>query len=283
VKILAPGGRTGPAILAVGAFLGLCSVSCDRGVVRGAVVDFRGAALPGVPITVDGQDANVITNARGEYKTAVAGPGAVELRFVKTGYTAGRLALPASGPGVVNARPVMLWRLPQSAGVYLLEDYQYRPCAPAAPRPFSTEARSLVYAAAKLPELTVTAIAEPLIVFHKLPAHDVRLSRLSAAQAAPLDAPASLQEVWTADGVLPIQMVPVDEPERALWRMNLLDTLSPGVYGVHWGALDGYTSTDPRVFLFRVAGAPAETEPDEAAPQAPDDPEVNEETVPAPS
>jgi hypothetical protein len=40
--------------------------------------------------------------------------------------------------------------------------------------------------------------------------------------------------------------------------------LTPGVYAVHWGALEGYTTTDSRMFLFRVGEAeppPAEAQP----------------------
>jgi len=228
-------------------------------VVQGQVVDFRGEALPGVAVSLDGQDASMITDGVGQYKAPVSSPADVELRFVKTGYTAGRLALQTKGPGAVNARPVMLWRLPQAAGVYLLEDYRYRRTSHATPRPFSSEAKSLVYGVAKLPELEATTISEPLIVVHKLPSYDVRLCRLGAAEAAPLDATTSMQEVWAADETLPVQMVPVDEPERVLWRVGLFGPLAPGVYAVHWGALDGHADTDPRIFLFRVTSTETDT------------------------
>ena len=234
-------------------------------------MDFRGEALPGVAVSVDGQDANVITDGVGRYKVAFSSPADVELRFVKTGYTAGRLALRTTGPGAVNARPVMLWRLPQSAGVYLLEDYRYRRTTHATPQPFSSDSKSLVYGVAKLPELEATTISEPLIVVHKLPSYDVRLCRLVAAEAAPLDATTSMQEIWAADETLPVQMVPVDEPERTLWRVGLFGPLGPGVYAVHWGALDGHTGTDPRIFLFRVTSTdtdtPEQAGQDEGAPK----------------
>jgi len=222
-------------------------------------VDFRGDALPAVAVSVDGQDARTTTDALGHYKAPVSSPADVELRFVKTGYTAGRLALQTTAPGAVKARPVMLWRLPQAAGVYLLEDYRYRRTSHATPRPFSSEAKSLVYGVAKLPQLEATTIAEPLIVLHKLPSYDLRLCRLGATQAAPLDATTSMQEVWTPEETLPVQMVPVDEPERALWRVGLLGPLGPGVYALHWGALDGHTSTDPRIFAFRVTSTDTDT------------------------
>ena len=57
---------------------------------------------------------------------------------------------------------------------------------------------------------------------------------------------------------------PMDAPTGPLFRLQVGRALEPGVYGVHWGAMSGYTTLDTRVFLFRVP------EPEPSAEPAPD-------------
>ena len=58
------------------------------------------------------------------------------------------------------------------------------------------------------------------------------------------------------------------EPERLLLQLRMAEPLRPSVYAVHWGALDGHTSTDSRAFLFRVID-PAHPEEAEKPPERP--------------
>ncbi len=59
---------------------------------------------------------------------------------------------------------------------------------------------------------------------------------------------------------IPVAVAPIDKLEELLIGINLQAPLEPGTYGVHWGALQGYTSTDPRVYLFQVPAPPGEAE-----------------------
>jgi hypothetical protein len=110
-----------------------------------------------------------------------------------------------------------------------------------------------------------------------MPGYDVRFCRL---HAIPASSPQGndRREVWASEVSLPVELVPIDEPERCLIQVRLSEALTPGLYGVHWGALEGYTATDPRLFLFEVVdaahgdtlpqGVPkaASPEPEKAAP-----------------
>lgn len=254
-----PNKMRGLVALTVAAVLCAGLSSCRECVIRGTVVDFAGEALPGVAVgTADG-DRQALTNALGEYKLKCK-TGTMELCFIKTGYTAGHLALDIAEPRSVTARPVVLWCLPPGAGIYLLEDYAYRKTFSMAPRPFASKSGGLVYGLNQLPELPETVAGRPQIISHKLPFHDVAVCRLDTTEASPLEAVDTTQEVWVEAEPLVVAVRPIDEPERALWEIQLSDDLAPGVYAVHWGALNGHESTDPRVFLFRVQNS-APTDP----------------------
>jgi len=57
-------------------------------------------------------------------------------------------------------------------------------------------------------------------------------------------------------------MEPIDLPEGQLQRVVVDRPLQPGVYAVHWGAIEGYTTLDARAYVFRVV-EPPEPEPEE--------------------
>jgi len=253
--------RAAGALLALLCLYG--AAGCGRCVVRGTVVDVTGEPLPGVAVTAPGFEAEGLTDALGRYRLACP-PGSVELVFVKTRYTAGRLALELPGPGPVTANPVSLWRLPSESGLYLFENYRYRKTAPVGLKTFTASGGKPVFGVNRLPELEWTTQPRPLLVAHGVPTYDVRFCRLVQSEAAPLEAPNSAQPVWLNGEDLPVEMVPIDEPERMLWEVHMLQDLTPGIYALHWGAFQGFTNTDERVFLFEVA--------EESASQAPAEP-----------
>jgi hypothetical protein len=87
----------------------------------------------------------------------------------------------------------------------------------------------------------------------------------AADAAAPVALPATpamvTETVWATQELISALPAPIDEPEKLLVQLKPAGPLTPGVYGVHWGALEGHASTDPFVFLFRVADpAPPEGE-----------------------
>ena len=59
------------------------------------------------------------------------------------------------------------------------------------------------------------------------------------------------------DSEQPIEMYSkvLDVPEKLLVELRAAAPLSPGVYAIHWGALEGYDSIDPRIFMFELREA----------------------------
>ena len=52
----------------------------------------------------------------------------------------------------------------------------------------------------------------------------------------------------------------LDEPEKLLVELKATAPLEPGVYAIHWGALEGYDSIDPRIFMFALKAPAPEDE-----------------------
>jgi len=194
----------------------------------------------------------------GQYRLGTE-PGRVELHFMKTGYTSGTMVIEDTGLGTVLARPLSLWCLPQTTGLFLFEDYKYRRAAPLKPRPYVESKGRVIHGVGKLTGIIETQAAQPLLLCYKMPSYDAKLCRLATVEAAAPESPALKDKVWVFTESVPLAMAPVDEPERLLWEVRLMGPLEPGIYALHWGALDGYTSTDERIFVFAVARASGES------------------------
>jgi len=255
------------------AFL-LCG--CDRAVISGTVTDIQGLPLPGVAVIANTGNAQTLTDALGRY-TLSAPRNVAGIRLIKDGYTSGYLELQSGQSGSFAVRTVALWHLPPGAGVYLVEDYLFRATTPGEPKPYATD-KGPVYAVHVVAPIEKTTQTKPLIICHKMPAYDVRLARLRNVQVT---GPDGGFDVWAAETNSPVEAVPIDEPERYLVEIRLAEPLTPGTYALHWGALDGRTSTESRTFLFVVEdpNKPSEAAPPEARP-APEKPSA--EKPPAP-
>ena len=241
-------------LAAVCALLAVCTLSaCDRtALVRGVVRDFRGEALPGVAVTAVGRGAQALTNGRGEYALRVA-PGPLTLDLAKTGYTPGRLETGPLGHGWNDAPVATLWLLPPDRGVYLLADYRYHAFDRAEPKPVATREFGVVYGTSA--EITLeTRETTPYVVCHDMPPFDLRMHRVVEVMAADpeMDPPEYSRPAWAPEAARPIVVSAIDELSRQLIAIESTTPLEPGCYAIHWGALDGHTTTDPRVFLFRV-------------------------------
>ncbi|MCX5758148.1 MAG: hypothetical protein NTU83_06510 [Candidatus Hydrogenedentes bacterium] len=132
--------------------------------------------------------------------------------------------------------------------VVLVENYRFRPMTTAEPKPFATETGP-AYGIRLMAPVEKTTELKPLIMCHKVPAYDIRLARLRPVKAT---GPEGGFDVWTVQTSIPVEVAPIDEPERYLVEIRIADPLKPGTYAVHWGALDGRKSTEPRAFLFAV-------------------------------
>lgn len=246
----------------------LCAVlvSCNRATVTGVVVDVQGRSLPGVAVHARGGDAEALTDALGQYALKTP-PGIRGLDFLKNGYTSGHLDIDVNAARTFTANRVSLWCLPQTAGVFLFEDNHYRRSTPIEPERFGLKDKS-VFGTGRPSNIETTPLPQPLLICYKMPPYDVYMSRLHPVQAMSSQAGKGQQEAWIQEAPIRVELLPIDEPERLLLQVRTAEALQPGVYAVHWGALDGHTSTDPRMFLFRVID-PAHPDEAEKLPEKP--------------
>jgi len=241
-----------------------CASSCNRCSIQGAVVDIQGAAVPGVAVTVANTEAEDLTDALGRYQLRLS-PSIHEIRFAKTGYTSGTLEIDVSAGQSVSAHTVTLWRLPQDMGVYLLENLEFRSLPAVEPRDFVTLDNGFLFGFVPLTDVEKTPVSNPVLMFYRMPSYDVALCRLGLAQVQSVESPGAEKTVMTSLDSIPVQAVPIDEPERLLWEVRIHQPLEPAVYAVHWGAFSGQKKTEARAFVFEVVdpNRPAEETPEQ--------------------
>lgn len=227
---------------------------CPSNVIEGTVMDVKGDTLPGVVVSVAGTGSEVVTNTLGKYKIGYV-PGTIQLKFAKTGYTPGELDL-----GVITSNipavPVTLWPLPQNRGVFIFDNNRYYSTTNFEPQSFITEKIGSVYGSRKIPE-TITYRTEPMIVCYKMIRSGISCSRLEKRSVKPigLGSKSPPIEIIVPTATITIEQVPIDEPEHRLVQLRFAESLKPGMYAIHWGALRGYTTTDKRIFTFIVANS----------------------------
>ncbi len=294
-RILRSAARPLPwCALAVVLLLGACTPGAT---LRGKVSDTSGEALPGVAVCVVGGGESVITNALGVYSLPAA-PGKARIRFEKTGYAPGELEVDAPARGRVEVLETRLWNLPPSDGLFLFSGHRYTETDHTRPNQYSVENTGPMAGTPVTPKVAAPApsgggadgAAAVRLIAHRLPPHDARLARLRQANAllpgqmsavpsttadGSMPPPAYTERVWVADTGIPITTRSIDEPDRLLMEIIPAEPLSPGAYAVHWGAMDGLKSLEPRVFMFVVSdpGIPEEAPGAAPAPEGADEPE----------
>ncbi|MCH7908577.1 MAG: carboxypeptidase-like regulatory domain-containing protein, partial [Candidatus Hydrogenedentes bacterium] len=208
---------------------------CGRVALQGQVTTIQGEALPGVAVYESKVDDGRLTNSRGGYRL-LRSPGPVLLRFSKTGYSPAELRLNVKPGKTVPVPTVRMWQLPERAGVYILDESGYTETTWVNPKNFFMAEGGMAYATRREPAATAIGTA-PQIICYKTPRYNALLSRLRRAQAKLGAGDTQTFEVWTAGGTIPVDLVPVDEPEGMLLRLRTEQALDPGTYAVHWGAL----------------------------------------------
>lgn len=264
--------------------LALATTGCDRTVtIRGdlsdaegwpipGIVDVRGEALPGVAVSVHGTPVQAVTDARGQYRIRCA-PGAIRLDLMKSGYTAGQLNFDIEEPRTVEATQAVLWPLPQTWGAFVFEDFQYRECTRIEPRRFRRPNGPPLFGTKIEPSFQTTN-STPLIICHRMPAYDLRMYRMdwSTDNYTHEDGSTYEETILAPADNLVVYPEAIDEPDRTLVEVRLQESLDPGIYAIHWGALDGYTTTSPFVFLFEISDPEAEGESEgESEGEAPEE------------
>ena len=58
--------------------------------------------------------------------------------------------------------------------------------------------------------------------------------------------------VWEAGEPVPMAEVQIDDIDGLLVQIKPVNPLRPGAYAIHWGALEGQSSPEPRMFFFSV-------------------------------
>lgn len=273
---------------------GVCLVAlaaCNRSTISGKVVNIKGEALPGVAVQVEGSPHQALTDALGQYRVPYA-PGDIVLHFMKTGYTPGTLELSSETRRAIEAETVSLWELPLDKGVYLYENFRYQETTKIVPEEFVSHDERTVYATRRWPEIETTSTA-PLILCYKMPGWDVRFCRMELTELnSPLPGGGVEEaQVLARTKTIPARLIAIDQPEGLLRQLEFGGTLQPGTYAVHWGALDGATASDPRIFTFTIVDYELTLPPEEEAkgeeaemeeePTEAESPEESEEDVPA--
>lgn len=250
-------------------FLAMVVGGCKGPHISGLVETVHGEALPGVAVKIEGQRSHALTNGLGTY-TIGYDEGDLTLHFIKSGYAPAALDLPVYEPREVQATTVQMWRLPASSGVFLYADGRYAMTTPFIPERFETEDGVLF--GTKRPIDATTESDNPTLIIHRMPAGNVTLHRLERREIVLIvdggrDTPV---EAWVGAEALPVAARPVDYPDRMLHQLDMGGFLAPGAYAIHWGALEGNTTVESRMFMFRVLGEepvpPSEVAADDDAP-----------------
>ena len=237
--------------------LSLLATGCEpRAVIDGTVTNVQGEGLPGVAVMADAAGQQVTTNALGQYSLPLP-PGTWTIDFAKTGYAPAQREVADLTRGTTQVDPIALWHLPISAGVYFFEDYRYQPLDRRDVKRYVTaEGGDTLFAITQPPE-RITLSRLPRLLCYRLFSYDLAVHRLEQTEAVPARAAGSGQvwNVWAPVERIPALPGTVDQPRELLLRVDVGAPLEPGVYAVHWGALEGHTSTHPRVYVFEVVEA----------------------------
>ncbi len=260
--------------------------ACERPLIlRGQVKDVQGQTLPGVAVTVRNTEFEATTDGVGRYSLRCS-PGALVLDFMKTGYTPGVLQVEVKDRISADARDVVLWPLPVRKGVYLFENFRYRETTRTEPKRYLSGENKPVFGikrdpacSTRIPITGGKGFQEPMLLGFKMPEYDIQLHRLEKIEAiVPQQHPVQPAEtaegssppahvvkdsVWAVTDRIETILTPVDEQGHQLYIARPMKPILPGVYAVHWGAMEGHTSTDPEVYLFQVS------DPNATPPEAP--------------
>lgn len=239
---------------------------------RGQVTDVSGQSLPGVVVRVAGTEFEALSTGVGQYSLG-ATTGILQLEFYKTGYAPAQLEVAVESLGRMDLPVVSLWPLPISEGVYFCENYRYFQTNHPRPNRYKVKDMGNALGTPVNPDLVIPWVDAglapkanpPCIIGHKVPVYDARMHRMQRVNAALIQTAGKggieatpdgemqyPEEIWIAEKPVPMRSHVLDEPQKLLVELRTTYPLEPGVYAIHWGALDGYDSVDPRVFIFEL-------------------------------
>jgi hypothetical protein len=99
-----------------------------------------------------------------------------------------------------------------------------------------------------------TQVPDPFLVLHRMAPEGVALHRLEKREITLIreGAQATDIEAYVSVEAVPVGTAPLDYPARLLHRVTLPGSLLPGIYAINWGALEGHSDYDSRMFMFEV-------------------------------
>lgn len=253
-----------PWRIVAGILMPITLAACSQSGLQGVVRNVEGEALPGVSIQVSGSDIAAVSNGRGEYALALT-PGPHTISYAKSGYTMSRLSLSDGETDLETIPDVNLWNLPPQNSVYLYHNTLYTPTTWVIPKRYYMSDGTIDFGTQREAE-AVTDRAAPTILFYRTPRYDARLTRLQEKEAQLPQDDKQVFNIWAAGGTVGVTLNPVDPADPTLMKLELLEPLEPGMYAIHWGALEGNTVIDERIYLFEVV-PPKEPEFEEVDPR----------------
>lgn len=213
-------------------------------------MNHAGEALPGVSVHVQGTESGALTNALGEYRIPMP-TGEHTLLYAKTGYTIFDQVARVDGSGATQISEVHLWNLPPENSVFLYKNMIYTPTTWVIPKRYYMADGTTDYGTLREPEV-YSDDAIPLLICYRTPRYDARLTRLQEKTAQLPQDDKQTFDIWSAGGTVGVDLVPVVHSDPSLLKLDVLEPLQPGRYAIHWGALEGYTTLDERIFIFEV-------------------------------
>ena len=232
--------------------LSMCLIltGCFRAEITGVVTNHLGETLPGVSVHVEDTQLHALTNIQGEYRIP-ADPGEYTLLFAKTGYTIFDQVVRVTQGATTEAPKATLWNLPAENNVFLYENLEYSPTTWAIPSRYYMADGTTDYGTQRDAEV-YSDVAQPLIICYRTPRYDARLTRLQQKEAKLPQDDSQTFTIWGAAGSVGVDLEPVVHSDPSLLKLVILEPLQPGYYAVHWGAMEGYSTLDKRIFIFEI-------------------------------
>jgi len=236
-----------------------CLSGCERAILEGRAVNARGEALPGVVVRLEGTSRQDLTDGLGRYRLpAPRDASKLSLRMSKTGYAPTLVDLTPTGRILMDVPDTPLWILPLNAGVFEYKDQKYIAAEWALPKEYSLKDGETEFGLEVRESLAVEMPTNALwLVCYRTPRYNARLTRLVEVEAVMPGANDETVPIWVESGTIAVGLEPMDHPDGLLQRVVVDRPLQPGIYAVHWGAIEGYTTLESRVYVLRLVEPPA--------------------------
>jgi Carboxypeptidase regulatory-like domain len=216
----------------------LILAGCEKAKVVGQVVDQNDSPLESVHISISNSELSTQSNNEGKYKINYL-PGKFSVEFKKNGYANSSIQLEIDTESRFPAKKVILWKVPVSRGVFLLEGGDYIPLKESSVSIRGNLMQTIT--GIKTPSLLQIKTQTPIFVFYgaEYPTDGLFLSRIGYMGTKKIQGVfgATRQKInlWTASREK--SQIKSEEVDSNLSVVRLPEPLSVGNYAFHWGIL----------------------------------------------